>query len=143
GDEIKVYVKDQYQNPLMDQSIKMTEDEPHPIELVVRSTPRLLRGAIRDHQDRPLQGAEVTMGGGFMQTFSGRSDAGGNVEFAEVFADQGPISVSAPGHVSKTVTVDVGEKPFDIRLERARDLVLELTGPMNPKQRVHVTFKAD
>jgi hypothetical protein len=130
GQSLVVSVEDAYAYVLLREGIKLGEDLVHPVEMVVRSKPRTIRGTVLDHDGKPLAGARFDTPRGFRAPWGGpRTDGTGKFELPDVYSPDPAVWVSAPGHVDRTVPVTNTAEPVTIRLERARQLEVTLTGP--------------
>ena len=140
GQSVEVRVEDVYKHEILRESIKLGSDDVHPVEMVVRSKPRTVRGTVLDHEGRPLAGAQVVVAGFWKTPFYPRTNEAGAFELDGIFASAPMLAISAPGHVDRTVIADT-QGPLTIRLERARQLAVTLTGGEPGYVDASVTFE--
>jgi hypothetical protein len=136
-DELRLRVEDAFLNILQNMNATFAEGDTKVVELVVKQRPRVLRGVVTGDRGEPLPGAVV---GFHMFSLSGRDphlpadtgipcDAAGRFEVPDVYADDPGLMVAAPGHIPRNVRwSELAESPA-VALDRARRLVVELTGP--------------
>jgi hypothetical protein len=142
GEAVDVRVEDQYRHVLLQESVFLAETDVHPIEMVVLSKAETIRGTILGADGKPLAGALVGMPGFWRSPWSPRTDETGKFDIPGSFNPTPSLEVSAPGHVGKTIRVEKPAEPVTIQLERARQLVVTLTGPGNDPFGGSVSFEA-
>ena len=146
GSVVEVRVEDQYRHALLQEKVKLGDDDTHVIESVVRSNPQTVGGTVLDVEGLPVAGARVEVQGGLWDLWiPPETDGAGRFEIKGVYGPQIVVTVSAPapGQLSRAVTIATPTEPVTIKLERARHLAVTLTGSATNRFEGQATFDAE